>query len=79
MPTYNFVHNETGEESTEFMMISELDDFVANNEHLTLQVSAPAIASGRGRGKPDDSFRDILRNIKKEHSKGLTSSTVNTF
>jgi len=61
------------------MMISELDDFVANNQHLTLQVSAPAISSGRGRGKPDDGFRDILRNIKKEHSKGMTSSTVNTF
>jgi hypothetical protein len=82
MPTYNFLNNDTGEESTEFMMISELDDFITNNQHLTLQVSAPSIHSGRGIGKaskPDDSFRDILRKIKKGNSKGFTKSTINTF
>ena len=80
MPTYNLLNNETGDEFTEFMAISELDDFLANNTHLTLQVSAPAIVSGRGLNKkPDSGFRDLLKTIKKGKSKGLSKSTVNTF
>lgn len=80
MPTYNFVNNDTSEEFTEFMAISELDDYIANNQHLTLQVSAPSIVSGRGLNKkPDGGFRDLLKTIKKGNSKGLSKSTVNTF
>lgn len=79
MPTYNLLNNDTGEEFTEFMSISELDDFLVNNKHLTLMVSAPAIVSGRGKGKPDDGFRDILKQIKKGNSKGISKSTINTF
>jgi hypothetical protein len=82
MPTYNFYNKKSGEYTTEFMMISELDDFISKNKNLTLQVSAPAIHSGRGIGrksKPDDGFRDVLKRIKKGNSKGMTRSTVNTF
>lgn len=79
MPTYRFLNNETGEEFEEFMKISELDEYVETNPHLTQLVNgAPMIHSGRGMQKPDASFRDILKNIKKEHSRGITRSTVNT-
>lgn len=79
MPTYRFLNNETGEEYEEFMKISELDTYLVENPNITQLVNgAPMIHSGRGFQKPDAGFRDLLKNIKKEHSKGLTRSTVNT-
>jgi hypothetical protein len=80
MPTYRFVNNETGEEFEDFMSISALDVYLNENKNITQLVNgAPLISSGRGMGKPDNGFRDLLKNIKKEHSKGISRSTVNTF
>lgn len=80
MPTYRFLNNETGEEYENFMSISELDAYLQENPHITQLVNgAPMIHSGRGMQKPDAAFRDLLKNIKKEHSKGISRSTVNTF
>jgi hypothetical protein len=80
MPTYKFVNNETGEEFEEFMSISTLDGYLKENSNLTQLVNgAPMIASGRGIGKPDQGFRDLLKDMKKKHSKGISRSTINTF
>jgi hypothetical protein len=80
MPTYRFLNNQTGEEFEEFMSISSMTKYLEENPHITQLVGgAPLIHSGRGLGKPDAGFRDLLKNIKKEHSKGITRSTVNTF
>jgi len=80
MPTYKFVNNDTGEEFEDFMSISALDVYLEENKNVTQLVNgAPHIVSGRGMGKPDNGFRDLLKNIKKEHSKGISRSTVNTF
>ena len=80
MPTYKFINNETGEEFEDFMSISALDVYLNENKNITQLVNgAPLISSGRGMGKPDNGFRDLLKNIKKEHSKGISRSTVNTF
>jgi hypothetical protein len=80
MPTYRFLNNETGEEYEDFMGISALDVYLNENTNITQLVNgAPMIHSGRGLKKPDSGFRDILKNIKREHSRGLTRSTVNTF
>ena len=80
MPTYRFVNNETGVEFEEFMTISALNDYVKENPHLTQLVNgAPMISSGRGVGKPDQGFRDLLKDMKKKHSQGITRSTINTF
>jgi hypothetical protein len=80
MPTYGFRNNNTGEEFEEFMSISALDDYLKTNSHLTQLVNgAPMIASGRGMNKPDNGFRDLLKDMKKKHSKGITRSTINTF
>jgi hypothetical protein len=79
MPTYKFKNNDTGEEYEEFMTISALDDFLRDNPHITQLVNgAPLIHSGRGMGKPDAGFRDLLKHIKKGNSKGITRSTINT-
>lgn len=79
MPTYRFV-NEKGEEFEEFMSISALDNYLKENPNLTQLVNgAPMISSGRGLGKPDQGFRDLLKDMKKKHSGGFTRSTINTF
>ena len=78
MPTYTFVNNDTGEYFEEFMNMSDLDNYLKTNPNVTQTIGAVNLISGTSK-KPDDSFRDILRNIKKGNSKGLTRSTINTF
>lgn len=80
MPTYAFRDNNTGEEWEDFMGISALEEFLAANPHITQLVNgAPTISSGRGMKKPDQGFRDLLKDMKKNYSKGITRSTINTF
>lgn len=79
MPTYKFLNEKTGEEFEDFMSISALDVYLEENPHLTQLVNgAPMIVSGVPR-KPEDGFRDLLRDIKKKNSKGISQSTINTF
>ena len=77
MPTYSFINNETGEEFTDFMSISALDDYLKTNPHITQALSAPAIADPTriGLRKPDSGFRDVLKKVKSAHR----GSTVNTW
>jgi hypothetical protein len=80
MPTYRFINNDTGEEFEDFMTISDLDEYLKSNQNITQLVNgAPLIHSGRGLGKPDNGFRDLLKDIKRRNSRGITRSTVNTF
>lgn len=80
MPTYRFRNENTGEEFEDFMSISTLDSYLTENPHITQLVNgAPAIHSGRGFNKPDNGFRDLLKDMKKNHSKGMSGSTINTF
>lgn len=80
MPTYKFLNNETGEEFEDFMSISALDQYLKDNQHLTQLVNgAPLIHSGRGMGKPENGFRDLLKDIKRKNSRGISRSTINTF
>lgn len=79
MPTYKFLNNDTGEEHNEFMSISALDQYLKDNPNITQLVNgAPLIHSGRGLSKPDQGFRDLLKNMKKSNSQGITRSTINT-
>ena len=80
MPTYRFINKDTGQEHEEFMKISELDLYLKENPNLTQTINgAPALTSARGQGKPDQGFRDLLKEMKKKHSKGISRSTINTF
>jgi hypothetical protein len=79
-PTYLFLNNNTGEEFEDFMSISALDQFLEENPNIVQLVNgAPLIHSGRGMGKPDSGFRDLLKDIKKKNSKGISRSSINTF
>lgn len=82
MPTYTFINTETGEVITEIMSLKEREKFLKKNQQFQQQiVSAPAIGDSirMGLRKPDDAFRDRLRDIKKTHSRGLTKSSINVF
>jgi hypothetical protein len=74
LPTYTFKNKKTGVVSEEFLSLSEREERLKDPD-IEQCVSAPSIVSGRGMGKPDNTFRDILKRIKK-HNRG---SKVNTF
>lgn len=75
MPNYTIRNKKTGKSKIETMTISEMEQFEKDNPQEEVMCGTPLIHSGRGMGKPPDSFRDILRNVKKKHRR----STVNTF
>lgn len=80
MPTYLFLNNDTGETYEEFMSISALELYLDEHKNITQLVNgAPMISSGRGMQKPDAGFRDLLKDIKKKHSGGISKSTIETF
>jgi hypothetical protein len=77
MPSYTFKDKITGELTTKMMSLSERDSYLEDNENLQLCLATPGFADPHrmGRIKPDDNFRDLLRETKKAHR----GSTVNTF
>jgi hypothetical protein len=82
MPTYLFKNMSTGETFEEFMSITAREEYLVNNPDLIQLVnSAPALGDSvrLGLRKPDDGFRDVLKEIKNKHSGGLSASTINTF
>lgn len=83
MPTYKFINNSTGVEWEEFMGISEAEEYLKDNPDVSRLVNgAPMIvgsAMGVSKTKPDNGFRDLLKDMKKKHSGGFTKSTINTF
>ena len=83
MPIYTFEDTNTGERFEKSMKISELDEYRENNPHLkTLILGAPSIGDPHRLGlkKPDDGFRDVLKNIKSHHpGSRKTNNTINDF
>jgi len=78
MPRYTFRNNVTNEVFEHDMKISERDQYVQDNPHLTqLITGAPAIGdpSRLGLRKPDAAFRDVLKNVKHIHKK----DNINTW
>lgn len=82
MPNYTFLNTETNEYHELYMSVAEREQYVKDNPAMQQVIhSAPALGDSirLGLRKPDDGFRDRLREIKKAHSKGWTKSTINTF
>lgn len=78
MPTYLFHNTTTHEEWEEMMGISEAEKYLGLNPHIERRPNgAPVISEPmlQGMKKPDEGFRELLRNMKKHHR----NSTVNTF
>jgi len=81
MPTYSFRNKETGEEFDEIMSISKLDQYKIDNPQLEQLLGTPPIGDPvrLGMKKPDDTFRDILKQIKKNNDGKRIRSTINTW
>lgn len=79
MPTYRFHDSETDQEWEEFMGIQEAEDYLKKNPNVTRLVNgAPRIGDPNRVGtrtKPDEGFREVLRNIKRMNP----GSNMNTF
>ena len=78
MPTYKFHDKNTDKIWEEMMTISESDIYMESNPHIErIPNGYPAIIDPMriGMKKPDDSFRDLLRNMKKHNPR----STINSF
>lgn len=78
MPTYSFRNKETGEEFEDFMSISAFDQYLLDNPHIeSFPTGAPPTLDPvrLGRIKPDEGFRDVLRNMKHQQR----GTTINTF
>jgi hypothetical protein len=78
MPTYSFTNTKTNESWTEMMTISEMEKYLSDNPHVSLDVSAPSIVDpyNVGRMKTDGGFRTVLKKIKDKH-RGSTIDTGN--
>jgi hypothetical protein len=65
MPTYKFRNKDTGEVTEEFMSISKLDAFRAENPHLETVIQAPMICDPVrvGARKMDTGFKEVLQKI----------------
>lgn len=75
MPTYTFINTETNETFEEFFKSwTDKDVFLEENPHIQQGVT-PINLKYNNAGKPDEGFRDILREIKKANPRG----DVNTF
>ena len=78
MPTYEFENKNTGEVFEEIMSIAAKEEYLVDNPHIQqIFTVAPPLGDIHrlGMKKPDDGFRDVLRNIKKLNPR----SKVNTF
>ena len=80
MPTYKFLNKKTNEEWLEFMSISERTKFLEENPHIEqLIYGAPLCADpmrimGTSVSKPDNGFRDVLKEVRKKHPLGTWGS-----
>lgn len=80
MPNYSFRNVITGTEFELSMSMSDKDKYLEENKDTIIQIITKAPSFGDtvslGIKKPDQGFRDVLREIKKAHPRG---GGVNTF
>lgn len=83
MPRYTFYNSLNDQYSEETMSYTDMKSFVKTNPHMKHILQPPKFADpsrmDATRGKPDDAFRDRLKDIKSAHSGGLSKSTINTW
>ena len=77
MPTYDFLDTETGDKFEVFMKISEREDYLKNNPHITPVLSAPMIVSGVSSSKQNrvpDGFKEVLSKVGHHHPNSKVGS-----
>lgn len=81
MPTYNLRNKETGEVTTEFMSISEMEIFEKTHPEIEVMCGTPLIHTGGGLGlrsmRTDDGFKSRLKEIAKLPGSQVAKRNVN--
>jgi len=69
MPVYTFLNKKTNKEFTEMMTISEMEDYLKKNKHITQVINSINIVSGvQGRSyRVDGGWKDNLSRIAEAH------------
>lgn len=82
MPEYLFLNKDTKEEWLQWMSISERTQFLKDNPNIEQLVhgcppltSDPMRVMGTNVSKPNEGFRDVLREVKKHHPLGKGTNT----
>lgn len=77
MPVYSFRDLNTNETFDDSMSISAKEEYLKDNPHIVQEIFHSAIPQGDpfrlGIRKPDQGFKDILKNIKKTHKSTITN------
>lgn len=78
MPIYSAMNKDTDEVFEVNMKFTEFEQYLNDNTHITqVFTKFPALGDSvrLGMRKPDDGFRDVLRNVKHHHKK----DSINTW
>lgn len=77
MPLYEFIDNNTGEQFTKMMSISDREQFLINNPNIQSVIGAPALISGTGYQKKQDSgWKENLDRIASAHPNSALAERV---
>lgn len=85
MPNYTFLNTKTKKEETHYLNLSQYDKFKKDHPHLVQQFNVapgyidPIHVGSTKSKKPDQGFRDILKQIKKNTNSRKNPSKINTF
>jgi len=69
MPIYTFLNKKTNEEYDEMMSITEMEDYLKKNKHITQIIKGINIVSSTGErtGKTDSGWKENLSRIAEAH------------
>ena len=67
MPIYTFYNKRTKKEFDDMMSISEMEDYLDKNKHITQVLKGLNIVSGVGSIKQDSGWKDNLSRIAEAH------------
>ena len=68
MPTYTFYDNRTGKQFDALMKISEREEYLNNNPHITQVITAANIVGGVAiKDKVPSGFKEVLSKVAESH------------
>jgi hypothetical protein len=67
VPTYTFYNKKTNKEYDDMMTISEMEEYLRKNKHISQVLQPINIVSGTGGIKTDSGWKDNLSRIAEAH------------
>ena len=65
MPTYDFIHKETGEITEHIMSMTKLDQFKEDHPELERYFGNQNTSATYGKPKSDDGFKEVMSKYKR--------------